>query len=189
MQKDLFATVERLPTHRLFFALRPAAAECRAVEAVAASVRGTVPTAHWVRPSRHHLTLHYLGQSAGPRAEQVAQAGEAAGRVQGRAFMLALDRLAALGDRRRPALALAASVVPEPLRAFHAALGRQLLAAGLRSETGGSLLPHLTLAYVDPDSPLVPVAPVLLRPAGFQLVYSVDGQREYTVLGEWPFAA
>ena len=186
-QAGLFGATGAAPAHRLFFALRPQDEEIHAVQARAAALQASHPGTRWLRPARYHLTLLYLGESAGRREDWIAQARSAAREVRGAAFDLVLDRLQALGNPRNPALALVGNA-PPALQALHQDLRQRLLRAGF-ARLSAQLLPHLTLGYARPHPALVPVTPLRLRPAGFCLLLGVDGQADYECLGEWPFAA
>jgi 2'-5' RNA ligase len=170
--------------HRLFFALRPDEPGRGAVAARIESIRGRFPDARWVRAQRWHLTLHYLGESDRRRDDLVARAVAAAGGLRACGFAQPLDRLRAMGNPRRPALALAAEAAAPDFSAFWNALRQRLLRAGFRQPAG--YLPHLTVAYLVSPTELPPVAPVSLRFDAFHLFQSVEGQAEYDVLGSWP---
>lgn len=185
MRGDLFPVG---PLHRLFFALRPDARTCAAIEHVAAPLRVVHPRARWIASARYHMTLLYLGESAGERPDQVTRALEAADGLTAAPFTLTFDRLAALGQPSRPALALAGDV-PDALRALHEMLRRRCLALGFRLEqAGAALLPHVTIAYTAPKPALPTIDAVAWQPGHFELVQSVEGRPEHAVLGRWSLA-
>ncbi|GAB2506390.1 hypothetical protein GCM10027084_21120 [Pseudoxanthomonas sangjuensis] len=185
MQDDLFSATGTPPkAHRLFFALLPDEAQRRALAACVERLHGHFPGARWVRPQRWHLTLHYLGESAGPREDWIARAIEAGGDLHASGFEQELDRLRALGNPRNPALTLSGEASSPGMDAFWQALRQRLLQAGFRLSARG-FVPHLTVAYVPPGPQLPPIAPVALRFDAFHLLQSVEGQAEYDTLGSW----
>lgn len=157
-------------------------------QARADALHPTHPGTRWVRTSRYHLTLSYLGESDGRREDLIERALAAAGGCRASPFELVLDRLQALGNPRNPALALVASETPTGLHEFHESLRQRLLRAGFQ-RLGGHLLPHLTLGYASPHPALVPVEPLRLRFAQFCLLLGIEGRAEYEVLGSWPLTA
>lgn len=185
-QIDLFGAPTPAPRHRLFFALFPNDRERERIAAIAGALHDGMPRARWIRPQRYHLTLHYLGESEGRREDLIARALDAAAGFHADAFAVELDHLRALGNPRRPALALAASRVPAELERFWRGLQERLIRAGALRQAGRGFVPHLTLAYVDPEPALATVAPVVLRPGEFHLIHSVEGQADYETLGRWP---
>lgn len=186
MSGDLFPAD---PLHRLFFALRPDAQACAAIERVAAALRVVHPRARWIAPARYHATLLYLGENAGERPDWVSRAHEAAAGLTTASFTLRFDRLAALGTPSRPALALVADV-PDALRALHEALRRRCMERGFKLEQAGqALLPHVTIAYTDPKPALPTIDTVAWRPDDIELVQSVEGRPGHDVLGCWPLRA
>ena len=182
MQHDLFG-VGTAKAHRLFFALLPDEAGRRDVAARVDALYGALPAARWVRPSRWHLTLHYLGESAGRRDDWIARALEAGGSVQAQGFEQGFDVLRALGNPRNPALALAAEAPSPGMAELWGALRQRLQHAGFHLP--GRLLPHLTVAYAGPKPTLASIEPVELRFDAFHLLHSIEGQTEYEVLGSW----
>lgn len=185
-QTDLFGSAHHEPLHRLFFALLPSAAERAQVATLASGLRATHPRTRWVNPERYHLTLHYLGESSGPREDWTVRARQAADGFTGDAFDLQLDHLLALGNPRRPALTLAASSSSQELTRFWRGLQECLIRAGFKDHVGRNFIPHLTLGYSEPQLATPEVVPVSLAPSGFTLVQSVEGQADYAFLGHWP---
>lgn len=185
MQNDLFESQGSAPLHRLFFALLPSASERAQVANVADGLRASHPHTRWVNPERYHLTLHYLGETSGPREDWIARAREAAEGFNGEAFHLQLDHLLPLGNPRRPALTLAASSSPAELIGFWRGLQERLIRAGFKDHLGRSFMPHLTLGYSEPQPETPAVAPIDLAPTGFVLVQSIEGRADYSFLGHW----
>ncbi|WP_268963399.1 2'-5' RNA ligase family protein [Pseudoxanthomonas beigongshangi] len=143
------------------------------------------PHTRWVNPERYHLTLHYLGESSGPREDWIARAREAAEGFSGEAFHLQLDHLLPLGNPWRPALTLAAFSSSTELLRFWRGLQERLIRAGFKDHVGRSFVPHLTLGYSEPGPATPAVASVGLAPDGFVLIQSIKGQSDYTFLGHW----
>lgn len=188
-QADLFGSHPPARRHRLFFALFPDAGERMQLRQLAQDLGAAFPHARWIRPERYHLTLHYLGESDGRRDDLIARALQAVEGFQASAFAVELDHLLALGNPRRPALTLAARDVSPPLLRFWRSLQERLIRAGFKQHVGHAFVPHLTLAYIDPQPPAPPIAAVRLQPRGFRLIHSVEGEAEYEVLGQWELPA
>ena len=184
-QQDLFGGAPQ-PLHRLFFALLPSGDERARLASVAAGLHASHPRTRWVDPQRYHLTLHYLGESSGPREDWVVRARQAADGFTGERFDLRLDHLLALGNPRRPALTLAASSSSVELTRFWRGLQECLIRAGFKDHVGRQFVPHLTLGYGEPEPPTPEIASIPLAPTAFVLVQSVEGQADYTFLGHWP---
>lgn len=185
-QGNLFAPAAAA-THKLFFALFPDQGECERIQRLAASLQPAYPAARWIRPDRYHMTLHYLGESDQRRDDQIRIAIDAVQALPtAESFTVTLDHLRVLGNPRRPALTLAATGISPPMQAFWQALQQRLIRAGFHRHIGRSFVPHLTLAYVDPEPVLGAVDPIGLRPAEFRLIHSIQGQPDYEVLGRWP---
>jgi len=184
-QGNLFAPAPAA-THKLFFALFPGDGECERIQALATALHAAYPGVRWIRPDRYHLTLHYLGESDQRRDDQIQDAIQAVQTLPAaEPFVITLDHLRALGSPRRPALTLAASQVSPAMQAFWRSLQERLIRAGFHRHLGRSFVPHLTLAYVDPEPTIGAVDPVTLRPAEFRLIHSIQGQPDYEVLGRW----
>ncbi|WP_343227085.1 2'-5' RNA ligase family protein [Pseudoxanthomonas sp. PXM04] len=183
-QGDLFGGPSP-PLHRLFFALLPSASERMQVAGIVDGLRASHPHTRWVNPERYHLTLHYLGESSGPREDWIARAREAAEGFSGEAFHLQLDHLLPLGNPRRPALTLAAFSSSTELLRFWRGLQERLIWAGFKDHVGRIFVPHLTLGYSEPGPATPAVASVGLAPDGFVLIQSIEGQSDYTFLGHW----
>lgn len=184
-QDDLFGGAPQ-PLHRLFFAFRPSPSEREQVTGVAERLHASHPRTRWVSPDRYHVTLHYLGESSGPREDWGLRAREAAEGFAATPFLLELDHLIALGNPRRPALTVAASSASAALTDFWRGLQERLIRAGFKDHVGRNFLPHLTLGYSEPAPATPAVAPIVLAPAGFELIQSVEGQPDYQCLGHWP---
>lgn len=124
--------------HRLFVALRPPAP---VRDRLIALMHG-VPDARWQDDEQLHLTLRFIGEVDGARAEDVATAlaGVRADRVEA--------RIAGVGSfgPGGAATTLWAGVAPRPpLAALHARIDRALTMAGLEPERR-AYRPHVTLA-------------------------------------------
>ena len=87
---------------------------------------------------------------------------------------------------RRPALTLASSAASAELTRFWRGLQARVIRAGFKDHVGRQFVPHLTVGYSEPQPATPAIAPVTLVPAGFVLVQSVEGQADYTFLGDWP---
>ncbi|MFT3668180.1 MAG: RNA 2',3'-cyclic phosphodiesterase [Pseudoxanthomonas sp.] len=187
-QGDLFGGPQPGRLHRLFFALVPSPGEGEALRHRVEDLRAAFPQARWVRSERYHLTLHFLGESDGPRDDMVAAAHEAMRDWQPEPVGITLDHLLCLGNPKNPALTLAALQPSASVVAFWRSLQQRLLRAGFKQHVGRSFVPHLTLAYVPPRTAPVDVLPMVLHPQAIHLLQSVDGEADYTRLGEWSLA-
>jgi RNA 2',3'-cyclic 3'-phosphodiesterase len=188
-QGNLFSPPPSATLHRLFFALLPSDQEREQLLEIAGSLHPAFPGARWIRPQRYHLTLHYLGESAGRREPHVQAARAAASGLQAAPFTITLDHLRMLGNPANPALTLAASATGTAMEVFWRTLQAALIRAGFKQHLSHSFVPHLTLGYVKPGQSDGIVAPVTLRPQAYHLVHSVQGQEDYEVLGTWPIVA
>lgn len=171
---------------KLFLACFPDAEASVQLDGLVHGMRAQVSGARWSSPQRRHLTLHFLADSDAPDTVAIDRARKVASQWRCSAFTVVLDHLRALGHPRRPALALAASVVPDDLQSSWTELHHALLAAGFEREAGRPFLPHLTLAHAE-STPVLPVVPaVRLQANECRLVLSVVGQVDYLEMGRWP---
>lgn len=176
--------------HHLFFALSPDEATRAAIAAAARSLRDAhAPAGRWLRESRYHLTLLYLGSYSQVPDEVVARACAAASRVRAGAFSLRLDRFGSFGNRAIPVW-LGPSRVPPALAALHATLAAELAREGVRGAHATSFVPHVTVLR-DASQALDAVCePAVDWPVGeFALIDSrIAPPSPYRVLGRWPLA-
>lgn len=189
-QSDLFGGGSSVPaeTHRLFFALLPGDAVARHIEAVAAGVAAKQHLhARLIRPSRYHLTLHFLGDHSSLREDLVNAAIAAAGKVHARSFELVLD-LAAGFHGREPPCVLRCSQTPAALETLWQDLRQALMLAGIGAQLSRNFTPHVTFAYSRGALPhSMPVEAIAWRVEGFALLHSVVGGGEYQTLDAWRF--
>lgn len=187
-QPGLFGAPESL--HRLFFALLPDAAARDAISAAFARVAHELPDARIVAPRRHHLTLVYLGESAGAHQGRVEAARRVAASLRASAFDVQLDRIVSFHGSRQSACVLRGGDAPAPVHGFHRELRDALLAEGLREPGHGEFVPHVTLAYAAQRiEAAVPVPAVRWPVCDFVLLHSIAGRSDYDVLGRWPLTA
>ncbi len=189
-QDSLFdASQAPMPRHRLFFALVPPAAvrERIAAAATVLRVQGGLP-GRWVRPTRYHLTLAFLGDHV-DLAEQLLASARAAGEAvaaQLAPFTWQADRLDSFRGRQPPCV-LRAGAECQGLLALWSALRRELAKRALDGSVERSFVPHVTLAYAERALP----APVLLEQPidwlveGFELLHGEVGHADYRVLERW----
>lgn len=141
-----------------------------------------------IRPSRYHLTLHFLGDHALLRQDIVKAAIAAADKVAMHPFELVLDQSAAFHGREPPCV-LRCTQVPEGLQRLWEGLRQALLLAGLGAQLSRSFTPHVTYAYSRGGLPqAAPMAPIAWTVDGLALLHSVVGGGEYEVLRTWHFA-
>lgn len=175
------------PSHRLFFALVPPEHVRDRFAATAESLRrqGTM-AGRWVRPSRYHLTLAFLGDHVELRdallRPMLAAAAVAAAQVE--PFAWQVDEIISFRGRQPPCV-LHSSAASEPMRALWACLRQSLMQAGLRID-GHGFEPHVTLAYGEALLPAPqPVSAVAWPVTSFRLLHGIVGGRDYESLGEW----
>ncbi|MBU6248216.1 MAG: RNA 2',3'-cyclic phosphodiesterase [Xanthomonadaceae bacterium] len=183
---DHGAGLESSPArHRLFFALVPPdAVRARIADAVA-GLRAQAGGARWVRTSRYHLTLAFLGEHRVLDASLIARL-QARGRATAAAvgpFEWVADRIDCLHARRPPCVLLGASPC-EPLQALHLRLREPPPATGDASP----FVPHVTLAYLEHALPAaVPLQRALAWPVdAIELLHGEPGRPDYRSLGGWP---
>lgn len=188
MQPDLLGgDVAPAQVHRLFFALLPGEAMRQQVEAAAMHVANSQQLrARMIRPSRYHLTLHFLGDHPMLREDIVKAAMAAAGQVQVEPFELVLDCASGFHGREPPCV-LRCSQVPQRLQMLWQGLRDALLRAGVGAKLERQFTPHVTFAYGRGAPPqAMPVAPITWNVEGFSLLHSVVGGGEYRMLNSWP---
>lgn len=179
--------VRPVEVHRLFFALLPDAATRGQFVGVAAALKANhcALRARWVKPTRYHATLDFLGDYAELQPEIVAAAKGAADTVRGTPFAWTLDYVSSFRGHQPPCV-LRSSVMPEPLQRLWTDLRLALARAGLSGQAERGFTPHVTLAYsqgirID-DTPIEPIVWPLRE---FALIHNLVGQGDYRVLGRW----
>ena len=177
------------PIHRLFFALRPDAAAAGEIESAAASIKASGRLrGRWVQPSKHHLTVHFLGTHSGRPESLIERARVAAAQVRLASFEIVLDRVETFGARRQsPCVLRCAPQSDRLLEALRATLGAELAEAGLARWLEKRFTPHVTIAYVDGtlDEPIA-IPAVAWRARDFALVESHGAAAQHEVLAQWP---
>ncbi len=180
---------ERVPGHKLFFALRPDEATGeRLAQAVSAAhaARGLKPR---LRPSRiFHITLHYFGYFEGePDPQVVARAGQAAAEVVWPSFELAFDTFASWGGERASHHPFVLTGGPglAPVRGLRDALVARLAVHGLPAPER-PYEPHLTLRYDKRPAPAWPAEVPGWFASEFVLVKSLQGLTRHDVIARWP---
>jgi 2'-5' RNA ligase len=165
---------------RLFFALWPDAALQAAMAATGERIAATRKIeGRKIPPERLHLTLLFLGEVPADAEKRLIAA---AGRVEGRAFDVILDRAGCFF--RSKVFWLGPQAVPRKLTELAEALHAAMAGVGLAPEHK-ELVPHVTCRrdirhVIKP----VPVDPVIWQARSFALVDSVAGQ--YHVVSHWP---
>lgn len=177
------------PTHRLFFALVPPRMVRERFAAAAEDLRsrGTM-SGRWVRPSRYHLTLAFLGDHVELRDTLLRPicAAAAVTAAQATAFDWQVDEIISFRGRQPPCV-LHSVVGSMPLQDLWGKLRHELARAGLDGPVGNRLEPHVTLAYGQQMLPSpVALEPVPWRVESFVLLHGQQGGGEYESLGEWP---
>jgi 2'-5' RNA ligase len=174
--------------HRLFFALRPDSAIVpdivRAVDTVKATklIRGS-----WLAASKHHLTVHFLGDYPALSAAIVERAKSAAASVKFAPFEFVLDSASSFCGRRQSPCVLRCSPDSETaLQSFWRELGEALIPTGLGALLERRFMPHLTIAYGDNVlAEPIPVSPIVWQVNEFVLIDSHVGRSNHEVLDRW----
>lgn len=176
--------------HRLFFALFPGAAVRSEISRAAEHLKSEQrPRGSWIAPERYHVTLHFLGESSELRPDLLGHASKAAAKVRSPAFEIAFDSAASFHSPTPPWVLRC----PEPaagIRQLWRALDIALTGEGMRTESGASFTPHITVLR-DADKALAPCAikPIVWPVRDFVLIHSQLGrERRYTELGRWPLS-
>lgn len=172
--------------HNLFFALSPPQPTRAAIAAAAEALRAAeAPVGRWLKASRYHLTLQFLGEHAPLPADLIARAIESAGQVMLAPFSFELDIVGSFGARRMP-LWLGCSEAPAGLLRLHEALGKSLARHACRTHGATRLVPHVTILR-DAEQALhrhLP-EPIAWRVDEFVLIDSQPPE-PYRVVGRWP---
>ena len=174
-------------SHRLFFALWPAAAlRKRIATTVAGLERDNAPGGRRLNPDRYHLTLQFLGDFQPLRQSVLDAAIVAAGSIRLPPFDLVLDLAGSFP--KAGVCWLGASTAPETLQQLRNELGRALTSAPVQVRSAPAFSPHLTvLRDVRRPLPPTPIQPLSWPVREFVLVDSVSGTHPaYRVLGRWP---
>jgi len=177
------------PIHRLFFALRPDADVARRIEIAAAAIRASERVrGRWVQASKHHLTLHFLGNHVERPASLIDRARIAARQVRLSPFEIELERVETFGARRQsPCVVRCSSGSDCSLERLRAKLGDALAEAGLAEWLEQRFTPHVTIAYVDGrlNEP-IEIPTIAWRVQDFALVESHGAATQHEVLEQWP---
>jgi len=174
-------------SHRLFFALWPAAAlRNRIATTVAGLERDSAPGGRRLNPDRYHLTLQFLGDFQPLRQSLLDAAIVAAGSIRLPPFDLVLDVSGSFP--KAGVWWLGATTTPETLQRLWNELDRALTSARVQVRSAPAFSPHLTvLRDVRKPLPPTPIQPLPWPVREFVLVDSVSGTHPaYRVLGRWP---
>jgi len=177
--------------HRLFFALLPDAALSAEIErSVVAIKAGGLVHGHWVKASKRHLTLQFLGDFFDPD-DAIARSRRAGASVRRAPFEFTLNRAATFPRRFNPPCVLRCAVESESdLRSFQAELGMALRVAGLGEHLQRQpYLPHLTIAYAKSALADSAIEPIIWKADSFALMDSHVGQSTHEQIERWPLRA
>jgi 2'-5' RNA ligase len=191
-ESDRLESAMRPPQQRLFFALRPPPEAAAAIQFAADQLRAAgAISGKWLKPSKYHITLRFLGTHAGVPPELVAASERAASGVSGSVLEVVLDRAASFQrSRQAPCILLAAPDAQAVLGEFGSELGAALAAQGIRGQDDRNYTPHLTIAYgaLATHAP-VAIAPIAWHAREFALLLSHVGSGVHEVLRSWPLNA
>ncbi|HET7299571.1 MAG TPA: RNA 2',3'-cyclic phosphodiesterase [Oleiagrimonas sp.] len=172
-------------TQRLFFAALPDAPAREQLVVLAGRLKPDYP-ARWIRPSRYHLTLCFLGACEGFETSFIEQARQAASKVHAEIFVWRPDRVVGFRAARPPCV-LREGTPDASLQHLHRALLEALAGQGLSVPDRRRYLPHVTLGYGhDRVLPARAVPAVVFPIRAFALLHSVTGEADYRELGRWP---
>lgn len=174
--------------HNLFFALSPAASTRAAIAAAADRLRAELdPRGRWLKPSRYHLTLQFLGAFAQAPPDLVSRAIAAAAQVALPRFDFLLDVVGSFGARSMPVW-LGCQEAPAALLQLHDVLGGALARHGCRTHGASRLVPHVTILRDAGQALRQPLAqPIAWHVDEFVLIDSQPPE-PYRVIGRWPLA-
>ncbi len=177
------------PIHRLFFALRPDAAAAHEIECAAASIRASGGVrGRWVQPSKHHLTVHFLGSHVVRPADLIERARAASQHVRIAPFEIELERVETFGARRQsPCVVRCSPHSDHSLEMLRATLGEALADEGLGRWLEQRFTPHVTIAYIEGGlSEPIAIPPIAWCVRGFALIESHGASAQHEVLDQWP---
>ncbi len=176
-------------SHRLFFAAWPDAPARERLAALVGRLKPDYP-ARWLRPSRHHLTLCFLGAWEHVPATLIGRAMQAADSVRMPALDWRPDRVGGFRAPRPPCV-LRASTTDAGLQHLHRALLDACAARDIIVADRRPYVPHVTLGYGRQGRVIADrkVLAVDFPIHAFVLLHSVPGAGEYHELGRWPLPA
>ncbi|MCA1748654.1 MAG: RNA 2',3'-cyclic phosphodiesterase [Parasphingopyxis sp.] len=145
--------------HRLFVAIRPP----RATREMLIDLMEGLPGARWQDDEHLHLTLRFIGEVDGHRAEDIAAA---LGRVAHPPIEVTLSGLGRFGKPGRPRALWVGAEPRAPLKALHEQVNTLLSTVGLEPERR-AYLPHVTIARL--GSGTAPIDHYLSENAGVAL--------------------
>lgn len=108
-------------------------------------LQGGLPGARWVRPDNYHVTLRFIGEMPGFRAEEI---DHALALLRVPAFPLTLSGVGVFDRNGRPASIWAGVDRTPPLEHLQAKIETALQRIGLEPERK-RFVPHMTLARLD----------------------------------------
>lgn len=183
------AGMEELPdTANLFFCVFPEQLACDAIAEETDALRVEHSLAGVaIRPSRLHITLHYLGEHPLERTDIIDAARVAAGQVTHGPVEVVLSHASSFSGRqdRHPCVLLCPGERP-PVHTLWRELGTRMMAVGLGRYLERTFIPHVTLMYDTRALASQGIDPISWTVRDFCLVQSVRGNGEYRVLQSWP---
>jgi RNA 2',3'-cyclic 3'-phosphodiesterase len=186
----MISKTDKRLTDRLFFALRPDAATCAAIEAQRARLIAEQGLLGQPLPAEQfHITLYFLGDFVRFPQKVAEQAMAAAGSVVAPPVDIVLDRAVSFTRHKsgpRPCVLLAGEPL-EPLRQLRAQLTTALKTVGLYRYA--EFKPHLTLLRDPIAVEEQAVEPLRWRADELLLMNSRLGHSEHVRLAGWPLRA
>ena len=171
-------------THRLFVGFMPDGALRSRLATIADAIAPRLgEDCRRVRPSRYHVTLHFLGACPALPEAEIDAARSALDRVEAPSFRLTLDRAMSFPASHRRPCVLGCSETPPALHLCWQATRRAFEAGGFGPSLSRDFVPHLTVCYSAQGLPEpMAVPPVNIEARELQLMLSVPGEVDYRVL-------
>lgn len=175
-------------TDRLFLAVVPDSRTAARIEDLTQRLRAE----HGLKGrslgiERFHVTLHFVGDFAGPRPDIVDAVREVAASVAQRPLPVALDRVASFSRRgRRAPLVLLGGDGLLALTSFQQVLENTMTSAGLGRASYQGYTPHLTLLYDGLQLAEQAIEPIHWLAREFVLVRSLIGKNQHLPIARFP---
>lgn len=174
-----------MPSHALFFAVKPDAATVGKVLALGRRLREQhALKGRLFEAGRLHVTLHFFGRFPTLDDAFVQALCRAADEVRATPFSLRFDSVGSFRRSSNAPLVMRTAEDPSGVKALHRQLAAALARHGFGDRLEHRFVPHLTLLYDDRSLPEHEVDPIEWTVNSFQLVHSETGQG-HRMLHEW----
>ena len=188
MHRDLFSQAAASGghiTHNLFLGLLPGErARNRMTQEVEQLRVAHDLQGRWIKPTRYHMTLHYLGTFSELPEDLVSRACQGAGEVRMPEFDLVLDRA---GHFAQGVGWLGSALTDARLKQLWEELRAALTRVHVRIQGHAAFKPHVTvLRDALRGLPAAPIEPIVWPIRDFALIDSQLGARnEHVVVQRW----